>query len=122
MYYVIKRQTDSPLHCFMGFQVPKFIAAKNSDNVIFEFIKDGKAIRKWVKKEDIVLLTEDKDFYNKTMKQFKAVELAQQKLIDKARAELDESMRNYSETVNAELDEFSEIRNSDDVPCILKDL
>ena len=122
MYYVIKRQPDSPMQCFIGFKAPKYIAAKNSNNVIFEFLKDGKAIRKWVKKDDIVLLTDDKDFFIKTMDKFKSVEAEQQKLVDDAREKLNESVETFTETVNAELNEFNEIRNSDDVPCILKDL
>lgn len=122
MYYVIKRQTDSSTHCFIGFNVPKYIAARNSDNVIFEFVKDGKTIRKWVKKEDIILLTKDKDFFIKTIDKFKAVEAEQQKLVDEAREKLNESLETFTETVNAELDEFNEIRDSDDIPCILKDL
>jgi hypothetical protein len=122
MYYVIKRQTGKPLSCFIGFMVPKFIASKNSDTVIFEFQKDGKVQRKWVKKEDIVLLTDDKKFFLKTMEQFRAVEETQQKLVDEARKKLDESMEAFTETVNAEINEFNEIRDSSDVPCILKDL
>ena len=63
MYYVIKKNITNPTSCFMGFAAPKYIAAKNSDNVIFEFTKDGKITRKWVKKEEVVLLTEDKEFF-----------------------------------------------------------
>lgn len=122
MYYVIKRQPDSLKHCFIGFNVPKYIASKNSDNVIFEFEKDDKTIRKWVKKEDIILLTDDKDFFVKTMNKFKAVEAEQQRLVDEAREKLNESMETFTDTVNAELDEFNEIKDSEDVPCILKDL
>ena len=122
MYYVIKRQPDSPHHCFIGFKVPKYIAAKNNENVIFEFEKDGKAMRKWIKKDDIGLLTDDKEFFLKTMEKFKAVEAEQQKLVDDAKDKLNESMETFTLTVNAELNEFNEIRGSDDIPCILKDL
>lgn len=122
MYYVIKRQKDQPLSCFIGFMVPKYIASKNNDNVIFEFQKDGKPVRKWVHKDDIVLLTEDKDFFIKIMDQFKEVEETQQKLVDDARRKLDASMETFTEVVNAQIDEFNEIKNSEDVPCILKNL
>ncbi len=122
MYYVIKRQKDNPQACFMGFAVPKYIAAKNSDNVIFEFSRDGKAQRKWIKKDEIVLLTDDKDFFFKTMESFKEVQATQQKLVDEAKEKLEESMLVYTETINAEIDDFEEIRTSADVPCILKDL
>ena len=122
MYYVIKKQIGTPPTYFLGFKVPKYIAAKNSDNVIFEFEKDGKISRKWIKKEEIILLTDDKEFFLKIMEQFKAVEATQQKLVDEARAKLDESMETFTETMNSEIEEFEEIRDSSDVPCILKDL
>jgi hypothetical protein len=102
--------------------VPKYIASKNNDSVIFEFHKDGKTQRKWVKKEEIVLLTEDKDFFIKTMDQFKAVEETQQKLVTEARNQLDASIEAFTETVNAELNEFNEIKSTADVPCLLKNL
>ncbi|MDA3908074.1 MAG: hypothetical protein PF437_03225 [Sulfurimonas sp.] len=102
--------------------MPKYIASKNSENVIFEFQKDGKPDRKWIKKSDIILLTDDKKFFIKTVAHFKEVEEAQQKLIDAAQAQLDQSIENFTEAMNAEIDEFSEIRDSSDVPCILKEL
>jgi len=117
---MIKRQT-SPTNCFIGFKVPKYIAAKNNDSVICEFVVDGKVTRKWVKKNDIVLLTEDKDFFVKTMNRFKAIESEQQELVDAAKKQLEKSKETFTETVNAEINEFNEIKNSDDVPCILKD-
>ena len=122
MYYVIKKNITNPTSCFMGFAAPKYIAAKNSDNVIFEFTKDGKITRKWVKKEEVVLLTEDKEFFIKTMNQFKEVEATQQKLINEAQTKLEQTMVEFTQNVNAEIEEFEEIRDSTDVPCILKDL
>ena len=122
MYYVIKRNSNVPMSCFLGFAVPKFTVGKNSENVIFEFNTNGKIQRKWVKKDEIVLLTENKQFFLKTMKQFKDVEETQQKLVDEAQAQLENSMETFTETVNAELDEFDHIKNSDDVPCLLKNL
>lgn len=122
MYYVIKRQKDTPLQCFIGFQVPKYIASKNNDTVIFEFTKDGKPNRKWVKKEDIILLTEDKKTFIQTMEQFKSVEDIQKRLVDDAKKKLNQSLETFTETVNAEIDEFNEIKSASDIPCILKDM
>lgn len=122
MYYVIKREANNPLKCFTGFQVPKYIASKNSDNVIFEFNKDGKTQRKWIAKEDIVLLTEDKEFFIETINKFKKVEEAQQKLVDSAQEKLSQSVETFTKQVKDELDKFNESKNSNDVPCILKDL
>ena len=122
MYYVIKRNKNVPMSCFLGFKTPKYIATKNSENVIFEFIKDGKTQRKWVRKDEIVLLTDNKDFFLKTMEQFKTIEEDQQKLVDAAQAQLNSSIEVFTQTVNAELDKFNKIKNSKDVPCLLKDL
>ncbi len=121
MYYVIKRQINNPQSCFLGFQVSKYIASKKNDNVIFEFITNGKIQRKWVKKDEIILLTDNKEFFIKTMNQFKAVQETQQKLVDEARDKLNQSMQTYTQSVNAELDTFEEIRTSSDIPCILID-
>ena len=122
MYYVIKKQSDNPLQCFMGFAVPKYIASKNNDTVIFEFSQNGKLTRKWVKKDDIILFTDDKKFFIKTMDQFKAVETTQKKLVEAAREKLNESIDAFTENVNAEINEFNEIKKTSDVPCILKDM
>ncbi len=118
MYYVIKRMLDKPLTSFIGFKAPKYIASKNNDNVIFEFSKDGKAIRKWIRKDEIILLTEDQELFLKTMRQFEAAEAMQQKLVDEAQKQLDQSIVTFAETMHTELEEFSR----DDVQSILKSL
>lgn len=121
MYYVIKRQT-SPSQCFIGFKVPKYIASKNHESVIFEFEVDGKINRKWIKKEDIILLTEDKKFFMQTMDKFQSVEKEQKALVEEAQQQLEKSMETFTETVNASINEFNEIKHQDDIPCKLKDL
>ncbi len=122
MYYVIKRHHTSPLNTFISFMVPKYIASKNNKNIIFEFTKDGKSQRKWVKKEDVILFTKNKEFFLKTLKRFQELEAAQQKLVDAAQKELDRSIVTFTETMDAEFNELDEIRDSSDIPCILKEL
>jgi hypothetical protein len=122
MYYVIKRQADSPTMCFISFKVPKFIASKNSENVIFEFTKDNKTNRKWVKKSDIILLTQDKQFFMDTLHKFQEVQETQQLLVNEAQKKLEETMQTFTETVNTEIEEFEELRDSSDLPCILNNL
>ena len=70
MYYVIKKQHDIKMSSFLCFKISKYIASKNKDTVILEFEKDGKKIRKWIKKDDIILLTDNEDFFMKVRKQF----------------------------------------------------
>jgi len=122
MYYVIKKQIGKPESTFMGFAVPKYIASKKNKNVIFLFQKDGKVIRKWVKLDEIILLTDDKQYYLQVMKQFQKVEQEQQALVNKAKEQLEISMTNFVETMNAQIHDYEEIRNSSDVPCMLKNL
>lgn len=122
MYYVIKRQTHTPPSYFIGFRVPKFIVSKSSKNVIFEFSKDGKPDRRWVKKDEIVLLTKDKDYFDKVLNRFKDIESQQQSLVNEAKENLQKSMENFVETINAEIDEFHKLKHADDVPCVLKNL
>jgi len=121
MYYVIKKQVDSLPETFIGFPVPKYIASKKNKNVIFLFEKDGKVIRKWVKLAEIILLTEDKAYFLKIMKQFKDVQEVQKALVAEAKANLETSMTNFADTMNAEIHDFEEIRESSDIPCLLKD-
>ena len=56
------------------------------------------------------------------MNKFKKVEQSEQKLIDEAQKNLNDSIEKFTKHVNDELDKFNEIKNSDDIPCILKDL
>ena len=121
MYYVIKQQHGSPMQHFVGFVVKKYIVSKNTDNIIFEFRKDGKIDRKWVKKEDIILLTKDKEFFLEILNQFKATESTQQELVNQAKEQLEDTISNFDNTMCEEIDKFNELKLSDEIPCIIKD-
>ena len=122
MYYVIikKPQTHPPE--LMGFKVPKFITKKNSDNVIFEFTINKKVVRKWINKNDILLVTEDRAFYLKIMQKFKKVQEEQQELVEEAQQKLHETIDNFAQTMNKEFESFEAMREKDGIPCILKNL
>ncbi len=122
MYYVIKKHTVANPCQYLSFQVEKFIANKNNDTVIFELKIDGKLIRKWVKKDEIILLTENKEFFIQTLKDFRAVEETQKKLVAEARAQLDKSIEVYSETMLNEIEKFEESKDSNESRCILKEI
>ena len=122
MYYVIKRQRDIPLSFFVSFKVPKYIASKNNDSVIFEFTKDEKVQRRWIKKDDIILLTEDKEFFLKIVAQFEGLQNMHKELVNNAREKLDNSMENFTKVMENELNDFNEIKNASDIPNILKDI
>jgi len=120
MYYVIKKQVDKLPSTFIGFAVEKYIASKKNEHVIFLFLQEGKVIRKWVKLDEIILLTDDKNYFLKVMQQFKDVEKQQQALVDEAQQNLEQTMTNFAESMQAEINDFEEIRDSSDVPNILK--
>lgn len=121
MYYVIKKQPDQPLHSFVGFKVPKYIATKNSDNVIFEFIVDKKPQRKWVKKEEIILLTDNKEYFLKVLHKLQATQAEQEKLVEEAKEQLNRCLENFVEAISSDIKDFENMRDTDDgVPCILK--
>jgi len=122
MYYVIKKQPAKFPSSFMAFGVEKYIASKTNENVIFLFSHEGKIVRKWVKLKDIILLTDNKEYFLKIMKEFKAVEEQQKALVEEAQKNLEESMINFSETMQAHINDYEEIRDSSDVPDILKSL
>ncbi len=122
MYYVITKKTDTYPTQFLGFAVPKFITKKNSDNVIFEFQIDGKVVRKWINKKEILLLTNERAFFTKTMKGFKEVQKEQEELLDEAKQKVDETVEKYAQTMKEEFSNFEEMKKSEDIPCLLKDL
>jgi lipopolysaccharide biosynthesis regulator YciM len=98
MYYVIIKKPKTHPPEFMGFKVPKFITKKQSDNVIFEFKIDGKVVRKWINKRDILLVTDDKAFYLKTLERFKKVQQEQEELVQEAKNKLNETIESYAQT------------------------
>ena len=122
MYYVILNQPENPSSKFFGFIVQRYIAAKNTNNVIFEVKRDGKTIRKWINKEEIILLTDDKAYFVELMHQFKEVEAQQIRMITDAQKNLDETLIQATETINAEIESFEKIRYNPDVHDLLKDL
>lgn len=116
MYYVIKKQNTSPFSTFIGFKVPKYISSKKSDTVIFEFIHSDKAVRKWVKKEDIILLTDNKEYFLKIYKQLEDVQKQQQSLVDEAQANLDKTLETFSETMQKEIERYTQLQDEMDIP------
>lgn len=115
MYYVIKRHDNLPVSTFIGFKVPKYIASKKNDSVIFEFMQENKAVRKWVKKSDIILLTDKEEYFLKIYKELEAIQKQQQALVDEARANLDKTLCTFSETMNDELDKYTQLDDDEDL-------
>jgi hypothetical protein len=106
MYYVIQKIYDNQLKHYVSYKVPKFIAAPNNTNVIFEFSIDGKTKRKWAPKKDIVLLTDNIQHYKKVLNSLENIKSKNLKNIDDAKANLDNSISDFSKEIN---DEFENI-------------
>ncbi len=68
MYYVIQRHYGDPKKHYLAYSVPKYISSENSQNIIFEFRHDGQIKRKWTAKEEIILLTDDKELFYATLR------------------------------------------------------
>lgn len=122
MYFVIKKILSKPIPEVVGFEVLKYIATKGSTNVIFEFKKDDKIIRKWIDKNEIILLTADKEFFLKTLANFKKIESEQLSFLQQAKDRFDATIKQTQAVIEKNIEEFNKLRQSDDVPCVLKTL
>lgn len=121
MYYIIKKHISTPISTVVGFEAPKYIASKSSQNVIFEFMLDGKPTRRWINKDDVVLLTDDKEFFLKTLGEFKKLEEEQLSIINQAKSELDNKIESSKEVIQQAIDRFDKLKRQQGVPCILKE-
>lgn len=122
MYYVIKKQSDNQSETFIWFRSPKFIVSKESENVIFEFPTEEKLVRKWVNKHEIILLTDDKEYFVKVLNQLKEVQDKQQKLVDDAHKHLQMTLEKFTETMHQKFSEYDALRNANDIPLVSKDI
>lgn len=122
MYYVIKKQLDNSSETFIWFKSPKFIASKGSENVIFEFSTEKKLMRKWVKKDEIILLTDDKEYFMQTLNSIKSIQDQQHQLIAEAQDNLANSLENFTKTMTQKFEEYKSLRNQDDIPLVYKTL
>lgn len=121
MYYVIQHKHNNPRKHFVTYKVPKFITAKNSDTVIFEFKVNGVVKRKWAQKKEIILLTDNKEFYDLMIKRLTALEQAHLKKIEEAETELQNAFTDMLVGMTNEFEKIDEKRRKTDaIPCLLK--
>lgn len=108
MYYVIQRHHGDPKKHYLAFSVPKYISSQSSENVIFEFRNDGQIKRKWTAKKEIVLLTDNRELFEKTLRKLEALKQAHLAQIDAAEQQLNLEI---SRMLTAMQDEFDTIKN-----------
>lgn len=121
MYYVIKRHPQATLSQYISFTINKFIHNKKNDTLIFEIKVEGKIVRKWVKRAEVILLTQDKEYFLETLKKFKDIEQKQKLLVEEAQAKHEQSLKEYSETMIDEIENFKRLKESEGYYCLLDD-
>lgn len=108
MYYVIQRHHGDPKKHYLAYSVPRYLSSEKSQNIIFEFQHDGSTKRKWAAKEDIVLLTDNYDYFKSVLEKLEHLKQSHLTKIDAAQAELNHAIASM---LNAMQSEFTTIKN-----------
>ncbi|PHR56199.1 MAG: hypothetical protein COA44_08905 [Arcobacter sp.] len=120
MFYVIQILHDSEEKHFVSYQVPKYILSDKNTNIIFEFGEKPNIKRKWAAKEDIVLLTKDKHFFQAYVKKLIQLEESHLEKISNAKEEVLRLKKQYQEQMHKELRSFKELSSkSSNVPTLI---
>ena len=121
MYYVIQHRHNDPKKFFTAFVVPKFITSKNNENVIFEFnTADGKTKRKWTSKKEILLLTDNEEYFKKILARLTVTQNKHIAQVQHAEAHLQEELRELALAMQKEFEELEAEKDQDESACILK--
>ena len=102
MYYVIQRHLNNHKKHFFAYSVVKYIAAKNTQNIIFEIHQHGEVERKWSPKDDVILLTQDKELFRTTYERLEAISAKHLKKIDAVQEELNHEIQEFNESMQKE--------------------
>lgn len=109
MFFVIQRHSKDQMKQFIAYTISRYISSSSSENIIFEFKTEDGPKRKWAHKSEVILLTEDKELFEKTydrLQQIKGVHVEQ---ITKAQEELGAKIDAFVEEIHKE---FGEIRDT----------
>lgn len=104
MYYVIQRHHGDPKKHYLAYTVPRYISSESSQNIIFEFHHDGVVKRKWAAKEEIVLLTDDKELFQETLQKLEALKKGHLEKIDAAETQLNNEIFSMLNTMRSEFE------------------
>jgi len=120
MYYVIQLFHDSIDKHFISYQVPKYILSTKNKNIIFEFGEKPNIKRKWAAKEDIILLTKDKEFFHAYVTKLIQMEKHHLEQINKAKEEVERLQKEYQEQMHCELKSFKDLSQANTkVPTLI---
>lgn len=104
MYYVIQRHHNNHKKHYFAYTVTKYIAAKNTQNIIFEIHQNDGVKRKWSPKEDIILLTEDKELFRTTYERLEVITSKHMEKIDAVQEELNREIEAFHQNIQKEFD------------------
>lgn len=104
MYYVIQRYHNDHQKHYIAYIVTKYIAAKNTQNVIFEITQNGVTKRQWSPKKDIILLTADQELFRSTLKRLEALKEQHLEKINSAQEKLNQELSLLHEALQKEFE------------------
>lgn len=104
MYYVIQRHHNDHQKRYFAYAITKYISAKNTQNIIIEISHDGVIKRKWSPKEDIILLTADKELFRTTMERLEAIKEHHLEKINAAQEKLNLDIIQFNEALQKEFE------------------
>jgi len=113
MYYVIQRHHGNTKKHYLAYSVPRYISSKTSQNIIFEFHQDGTVKRKWAPKEEIILLTDDKELFQTTLEKLESLKRAHLEKIDAAEAQLNEEIYALLTTMQSEFEMIKKVHKTE---------
>lgn len=104
MYYVIQKHHGNPKKHYLAYTVPRYISSANSQNIIFEFRNEEGVKRKWAPKEEIVLLTDDEQLFQTTLKKLEELKQTHLQRIDAAEAQLNQEIFEMLNSMQTQFD------------------
>ncbi len=104
MYYVIQRHHNNHQKHYFAYAVAKYIMAKNTHNIIFEINRDGSMKRKWAPKEDVILLTADKELFRTTLERLETIKNHHLEKIGAAQEKLNDEINHFYDTMQKEFE------------------
>jgi hypothetical protein len=113
MYYVIQRYHNNHKKHYFAYAVTKYISAKNTQNIIFEINQNGTMKRKWSPKDDIILLTADKELFRTTYERLEALKEQHITKIEAVQEKLDHELDDFRDSMQQEFDLIKRSTQSD---------
>ncbi len=119
MYYVIQALEGIKNKHFVSYSVHKYKSSKKNNTIIFEFGAKPNIKRKWAAKDEIILLTQDKQYFLSFLKKLKSTEESYLKKIDEHEQKIEALFLELKDEMHTQ---FSNMKNDKNIPSLLKDI